>query len=238
MVLIRGDRFEVLPIAMLCAYKGIRLAHIEGGDKSGMVDNKVRYAVTALSDIHFATNKESRQRLLSCGTDPVLTFNFGSLDCEYAKTIKVAERKDYVVLCHHPVGEKENPDVIEKLIKEVYDGEIRYIRSNADGGTIYGKEEYSAEEYLKLIGEAKCLVGNSSSFIKEASVFGTPVVLVGERQKNRLCPENVKQVPYDSYQIKNALKMQLQATYKPSGTYYQEGTSLKIANEIRKFLSQ
>src|SRR3990167_585702 len=45
-VLVRGDRFEVLPIAMLAAYMGIPIAHIEGGDLSGALDNKVRYAIT------------------------------------------------------------------------------------------------------------------------------------------------------------------------------------------------
>ncbi len=237
LVLIRGDRFEVLPIAMLAKYKGMKIAHLEGGDLSGAIDNKVRYALTALSDIHFCTNKESFRRLISMGTDPDLTFNFGSLDVEYAKTImpKVEARMPYVVMCHHAM-DGEDPATIEKAIRDEFDGKVIVIKSNSDSGNPYGKEEFSNEEYIKLIAQAKCLVGNSSSFLKEASIFGTPVVNVGNRQVNRLKPDNVKDVPFDDRQIRDMIKFQLHTNYFPSDIYYQEGTSKKITEKIKKFL--
>jgi len=119
LAIIRGDRFEMLPIAMLYAYKGIPIAHIEGGDQSGAIDNKVRYAITSLSDIHFSTNKESFKRLISMGTDPDLTFNFGSLDVSYAKTVlpKRLIEEPYIIVCHHPML-NEDVKVLEKVLKE------------------------------------------------------------------------------------------------------------------------
>ena len=58
LAIIRGDRYELLPLAMMCAYKRIPIAHIEGGELSGAIDNKVRHAITQLSDIHFAISEE------------------------------------------------------------------------------------------------------------------------------------------------------------------------------------
>ena len=238
LVLIRGDRFEVLPIAMMASYRGFRVAHLEGGDVSGAIDNKVRKAITALADIHFATNKESYARLIAMGTDPDWTFNLGSLDVEYANSIVKKEKpsKQYVMLCHHAM-EGEDPALIEKIIREEFKGKLIVIKSNSDNGTPYGTEEYEPKEYLNLLANASCLVGNSSSFIKEASIFGVPVVNVGSRQVHRLKSHNVKDVPFQEYQIRQTFKMQLQAKYEPSYLYYQAGTSSKIAEKINEFLS-
>lgn len=235
LIIVRGDRFEMLPIAMVAAYKGIRVAHIEGGDMSGAIDNKVRHAITQLSEIHFATNKESYSRLIRMGTDPDWTFNFGSLDVEYAKSVKIGEHRDTVVICYHPMP-GEDPAIVEKIVRDEFQGEVVVIKSNSDNGTPYGKEEFKPEEYINLIATARCLVGNSSSFLKEASAFGTPVLNIGERQRNRLKPDNVKDVPFDEYQIRQVLKIQLGQKYHPSDLYYQENTSQKICEKISKLL--
>lgn len=237
LVLVRGDRYEVLPIAMLSVYSGIPIAHIEGGDLSGAIDNKVRYAITALSDIHFATNKESYKRLISMGTDPDLTFNFGSLDVEYAKSLKLDKwDEEFVLMCHHPMP-NENPELIEKIIREEFKGRIFVIKTNMDNGRSYGNDEFEPEEYLALIANAKCLVGNSSSFLKEASIFGTPVLNIGDRQKNRLISKNVVNVSYNEEMIRNSLRIQLYSNKLPSDIYYKPNTSVNITKEIMKFLS-
>ncbi len=241
LALIRGDRYEMLPIAMLCAYKGIKIAHIEGGDLSGAIDNKVRYSITALSDIHFATNKESYRRLISMGTDPDLTFNFGSLDVEYVKELEKTNRWHYMgepflLICHHPMP-GENTEIIEKIIEEEFGGKMIIIKTNSDNGKSYGKEEYSSEEYIGILANAKVAVGNSSSFLKEASILGTPVVNIGKRQQNRLTSHNVLSVPFEENKIRNAIRLQLQSEKIPSEIYYKKGTSKNITKELIKFLS-
>lgn len=85
-VLICGDRFEQLAIAMAAAYLNKTIAHIEGGDVSGSIDESVRHAITKLSHIHFVTNGDAYRRVVAMGEDPQYVFNFGSLDVERAAT--------------------------------------------------------------------------------------------------------------------------------------------------------
>src|SRR3989338_1125757 len=99
-VLIRGDRFEMLPIAMVSAYLNKPIAHIEGGDLSGTIDESVRHAISKLAHIHFATNEYSRKRLIKMGEDPKFVFNVGSPDVEMAA--KINKKIDPEVL--HKIG--------------------------------------------------------------------------------------------------------------------------------------
>lgn len=85
-VLVRGDRYEVLSVAMAAAYMNIPVAHIEGGDVTGSIDESVRHAITKLAHIHFPTNNESAARI-----------------------IRMGEKKDYV----HVVGSPEIQVVAE-----------------------------------------------------------------------------------------------------------------------------
>jgi UDP-hydrolysing UDP-N-acetyl-D-glucosamine 2-epimerase len=83
-VVICGDRFEQLAIAMAAAYLNITIAHIEGGDVSGSIDESVRHAITKLAHLHFVTNAAAERRVLAMGEDPAYVFNTGSLDVELA----------------------------------------------------------------------------------------------------------------------------------------------------------
>ncbi len=82
LMVVRGDRFEVLAAAVAAAYMNIPIAHIEGGDISGTLDESVRHAITKLAHIHFATNEPARERILRMGEDARYVFNFGSPDIE------------------------------------------------------------------------------------------------------------------------------------------------------------
>lgn len=83
-VVICGDRFEQLAIAMAAAYLNKTIAHIEGGDVTGSIDESVRHAITKLAHIHFVTNDDAERRVLAMGEDPRYVFNTGSLDVEVA----------------------------------------------------------------------------------------------------------------------------------------------------------
>src|SRR5204862_3711464 len=86
-VVICGDRFEQLAIAMAAAYLNKTLAHIEGGDVTGSIDESVRHAITKLAHLHFVTNTEAERRVLAMGEDPRYVFNTGSLDVELAASL-------------------------------------------------------------------------------------------------------------------------------------------------------
>src|SRR6266576_373969 len=69
-VVICGDRFEQLAIAMAAAYLNRTIAHIEGGDVTGSIDESVRHAITKLAHVHFVTNEDAQRRVLAMGEDP------------------------------------------------------------------------------------------------------------------------------------------------------------------------
>src|ERR1700716_1264779 len=89
-VIICGDRFEQLAIAMAAAYLNKTVAHIEGGDVTGSIDESVRHAITKLAHIHFVTNEDAHRRVLAMGEDPKYVFNTGSLDVEVAAQVSGA----------------------------------------------------------------------------------------------------------------------------------------------------
>src|SRR5712692_8946485 len=95
-VVICGDRFEQLAIAMAAAYLNKTIAHIEGGDLSGSIDESVRHAITKLAHIHFVTNAEAHRRVIAMGEDPQYVFNTGSLDVELASRVDAVITNDMV----------------------------------------------------------------------------------------------------------------------------------------------
>src|SRR3990167_600382 len=123
LVLIRADRFELLPCAMLSTYGEYKVAQLEAGDLSGVVDNKVRFAISHLSDFHFTTNEDSQNRMLSMGFKNV--WNCGSLDCEYALSVKLQNnlKKQYLMVLYHSVPNELPEAVLEAIeaFKKDYD---------------------------------------------------------------------------------------------------------------------
>jgi len=82
LVVVRGDRFEVLSAAVAASLMNIPIAHIEGGDITGTIDESIRHAITKLAHIHFATNEDAKRRIVAMGENAKYVFNFGSPDIE------------------------------------------------------------------------------------------------------------------------------------------------------------
>lgn len=72
-----ADRFETMATAICASYMNIPLAHIQGGEVTGNIDEKVRHAITKLADYHFVASEEAEQRVLKLGEDPAMVFNTG-----------------------------------------------------------------------------------------------------------------------------------------------------------------
>lgn len=264
-VIICGDRFEQLAIAMAAAYLNLTLAHIEGGDVTGSIDESVRHAITKLSHIHFVTNDEAYRRVLAMGEDPRYVFNTGSLDVELASrvtTVLTSDRinaygvghqvdvsKPFLLVIQHPVTtERDNREHMQATLDAVSSLGMPAIWfwPNPDAGTAemaesvrHMREQHGertahmrfitnipVEEFVALLRQASCVVGNSSAGIKECSFLGTPVVNIGARQQGRLAAENVVHVPYDAAAIRQAIVQQLaHGRYPPSTLYYRPDTS-------------
>jgi len=153
-VVICGDRFEQLAIAMAAAYLNRTIAHIEGGDVTGSIDESVRHAITKLSHLHFVTNDDAKRRVLTMGEDPRYVFNTGSLDVELASHVQTtisSERlntygvgqpidleRPFLLVIQHPVTtEAENRAHVEATLSAVAALGVQaiWIWPNADAGT-------------------------------------------------------------------------------------------------------
>jgi UDP-hydrolysing UDP-N-acetyl-D-glucosamine 2-epimerase len=113
---------------------------------------------------------------------------------------------------------------------------IRQFREQSQDGLVFhAYKNLEPDVYLPLIKSAQCLVGNSSSFLRDASFFGTPVVLVGDRQANRERSEAVFHVAPEADQIAAAIRQQIaHGTYPSSTMYGSPGVSRAIADQIAK----
>jgi UDP-hydrolysing UDP-N-acetyl-D-glucosamine 2-epimerase len=153
-VVICGDRFEQLAIAMAAAYLNKTIAHIEGGDVSGSIDESVRHAITKLAHIHFVTNEDARRRVLAMGEDPQYVFNPGSLDVERAAAVdaeisseilngfgvgsQVDVTRPFLMVIQHPVTtEPDNRRHLESTFRAVaaLDMAVVWFWPNPDAGT-------------------------------------------------------------------------------------------------------
>ena len=76
-VLTVADRYETMATAVATSYMNIVLAHTQGGEVTGSIDESVRHALTKLSHLHFAATRESHDRLLRMGEDPGCVFLTG-----------------------------------------------------------------------------------------------------------------------------------------------------------------
>jgi UDP-hydrolysing UDP-N-acetyl-D-glucosamine 2-epimerase len=83
-----ADRFETMATAISASYMNIPLAHIQGGEVTGNIDEKVRHAITKLSDYHFVASESARERVIKLGEDASFVFNTGcpSIDLAYEIT--------------------------------------------------------------------------------------------------------------------------------------------------------
>jgi UDP-hydrolysing UDP-N-acetyl-D-glucosamine 2-epimerase len=153
-VVICGDRFEQLAIAMAAAYLNKTIAHIEGGDVTGSIDESVRHAITKLAHIHFVTNDDAHRRVLAMGEDPKYVFTTGSLDVEVASQVdtpitsgiinqygvghEIDIAQPFLLVIQHPVTtERENRRHIEDTLRAVaaLDMPVIWIWPNPDAGT-------------------------------------------------------------------------------------------------------
>jgi UDP-hydrolysing UDP-N-acetyl-D-glucosamine 2-epimerase len=110
---------------------------------------------------------------------------------------------------------------------------IRLFRDQRAPGWMRTVTNLTPEYYLKVLANAACAIGNSSSFVRDASFFGTPVVLVGTRQDGRERDVHVVRVPPVAEEIAEAALAQLRhGPYAPSALYGDGQVSERIAGML------
>jgi UDP-hydrolysing UDP-N-acetyl-D-glucosamine 2-epimerase len=274
MLVVVGDRFEMMSVTLAAAYMNIRIIHTMGGEVTGTIDESIRHAITKFAHIHFPANEDSRQRIIKMGEDEKYVFNVGcprtDLVADELKNNSHETLKDlfedyggvgkefnlsqpYLLVSQHSVTTEYDDSryQIEETLKALDELQLPTIMlwPNADAGgdnISKGIRTYREKNnpawlhlfknlpthiYIHLMNTTACLVGNSSSGIREGAFIGTPVVNIGTRQNKRLRADNVIQAHYSKEKIIDAIKIQIKHGKYKSSDIYGDGTAgEKIAN--------
>jgi GDP/UDP-N,N'-diacetylbacillosamine 2-epimerase (hydrolysing) len=261
-----ADRFETIATAIAASYMNIPLAHIQGGEVTGNIDEKVRHAVTKLADIHLVASPLAKERVLKMGETGESVFHTGCPSIDLAKEVldnpdlnfNPFERyggvgkmldysRGYIVVMQHPVTteyELSRKHMEETLhaVSEINlptflfwpnvdagsDGTSKGIRAFREHNASKAKnihffKNMEPEDFLRLLKNAKALVGNSSAGIRECAYLGVPVVNIGTRQQGRERGENVLDTSYLKEDIIKGINKQLSNGNFTSDTIYGDG---------------
>lgn len=254
-VLTVADRHETLSTAVAASYMNIPLAHTQGGEVTGSIDESVRHAITKLAHLHFPATELAKERLLKMGEDPGTVFMTGcpamdivaetstKLDVDLFRKYRGVGpefelKPPYLMVLQHPVTTEygNGREQIRETLEAVADLNMRtvWLWPNADAGsdevsaeirkfreqrtlpTVHFFKNFSPEDYVKALANCACLIGNSSSGIREGSFLGTPAVNIGSRQQGREHGHNVLHATYDRRKILEAVRYQLDhGRYQP-----------------------
>ncbi|KLE11784.1 UDP-N-acetylglucosamine 2-epimerase [Aliarcobacter butzleri L355] len=269
-----ADRFETIATSIAASYQNIPLAHIQGGEVTGNIDEKVRHANTKLADIHLVASEDARKRVLKMGEDDSMVINTGCPSMDIAREVlenpefdfdplikyggvgdEINWRDGYLVVMQHPVTtefekSREHVTTTLEVINELKiptfwfwpnvdagsDGTskgIRTFREKYKSSHIHFFKNMEPQDFLRLIKNSKCLIGNSSVGIRESAFLGIPVVNIGTRQHGRHRAKSVIDCGYDKQEIKNAIEKHLSNGHYESEFIYGDGfAGQKIADSL------
>jgi len=226
LIVVHGDRGEALAGAIVGTLNNILVAHIEGGEKSGTVDDIIRHAVTKMSHIHLVANEEAQLRLMQLGELEETVFVIGSpdIDIMMSGTLPTINEvklyydipfEQYAILMLHPVTtELENWETyVTEVMNAIRESEKNYVvvYPNNDLGSDIILKQYDKlkalsnfkvypstrfEYFLVLLKNADFIIGNSSAGIREAPYYGVPAINIGTRQQSRTTGEGIYHVGY------------------------------------------
>ncbi len=263
LIVVHGDRSEALAGAIVGSLNNILVAHIEGGEISGTIDELIRHSVSKMSHIHLVANQKARERLLQLGEDASTIHVIGSPDLDlmnpknlpnliFVKNYYDIGFKEYAIMMFHPVTTEY--DTIRRqadaLVDAVLESRKNYIviYPNNDLGSIEILQAYERlrdnrafrifpsvrfEYFLRLLQSAQFIIGNSSAGIMEAPFYNTPTVDIGTRQQNRAKMASVFQAKAQKEDILD--KIALAERYRAEGTSQQ--FVFGDGGSDRKFLS-
>lgn len=226
MIVVHGDRIDALAGAVVGALNNILVAHIEGGEVSGTIDESIRHAVSKFAHLHFVANDNAKKRVIQMGENKENIFVIGSPDIDIMlknDLPSIAETKkyydvpfdEYGILIYHPVTTEydETGNNIRTIVNAVLESDKKYvvIYPNNDSGSEVILNEYLRfknnknfavypsmrfENFLTLLKNANFIIGNSSSGIRESSIYGIPTIDIGTRQQGRYSLNTLKNIQH------------------------------------------
>lgn len=237
LIVVHGDRVEALAGAIVGSLNNILVAHIEGGELSGTIDELIRHSVSKLSHIHFVANAQAKKRLLQMGELASSIFVIGSPDVDmmFSDTLPTLETVKgyyeidfctYALAMFHPVTteisnmERYAANFVDALLKDNRNYVVIY--PNNDLGSEIILNEYKRlednprfrvfpsirfEYFLTLLKHSELIIGNSSAGIREAPYYGIPTINIGTRQENRALHAHILNTSYATTSIMVSLKL-------------------------------
>jgi UDP-N-acetylglucosamine 2-epimerase (hydrolysing) len=255
LIVVHGDRVETLAGAIVGSLNNILVAHIEGGEISGTVDELIRHSVSKLSHIHFVSNAEAAKRLKQMGEIKSSIFTIGSPDIdimfsEELPSLEIVKEyyqipfESYAIVMFHPVTTEAKDmkqyadDFVQALLNDTHNYVVVY--PNNDLGSQYIIAGYKKlrentrfrvfpslrfEYFLSLLKNSQFIIGNSSAGIREAPYYGIPIINIGTRQQNRSVHSDIMNVDYGVNSINGALKKIRQHQVKKNMDDFGQGNS-------------
>ena len=150
LLIILGDRYEMMAVAIAAAMQRIPILHLHGGEATyGNYDEFIRHSITKMSTYHFASTETYRHRIIQLGEDPSRVFNLGALGAENCQMIdesavdervKILLEKDYFVIAFHPetltaVSISNQVKEVLKAVDKFPDRQFVFMGTNADTGS-------------------------------------------------------------------------------------------------------
>lgn len=221
MVLLLGDRGEMLAAAIAAFHLEIPIGHLHGGERSGTIDEGFRHAISKLATYHFVASEDSRKRLLKMGEISERVMVVGapglvglSIDSQVDRNwlsdrfSLPSSTKAALMLFHPVVQERHDAFRQTRAIMEALSlSEVSTIilRPNSDAGgqeidrciDMYPNSDFQVlrhlprADFLRTLQAADFIIGNSSAGIIESASLDTPCINMGSRQSDRLRNDNV-----------------------------------------------
>ena len=236
LIILHGDRVEALAGAIVGSLNNILVAHIEGGEISGTIDELIRHSVSKLSHLHLVSNNEAKKRLIQMGELESSIHVIGSPDLDLmnpntlpslnsVKEYYEIPFDEFAIAMYHPVTteyesiKKYSTAFVDALLKS--NKNYIVIFPNNDLGTeeileVYKKLETHPrfklfpslrfEYFLKLLQESNFIIGNSSAGIREAPYYKIPTINIGSRQNNRHTGSSIINISHHEDEILSAIE--------------------------------
>lgn len=219
--------------SIIAAHMNIPLAHIEGGEKTGTIDEPLRHSISKFSNFHFTSHLDAKLRLEKMGENKNHIFVVGNTALDNIKSIEPISKsilskkynidfsKKYIIVILHTVTSEIEQNILhlKKLIQVISELNLQslWIYGNSDAGSkkiitflkhskLNQINSIPHDDYINLLKFSSGLVGNSSSGIIEAPFLKIPTLNIGTRQNNRLHSYSVIDSNFDKKNLKKAMQ--------------------------------
>jgi UDP-N-acetylglucosamine 2-epimerase (hydrolysing) len=261
LIVVHGDRIDALAGGICGMLNNIPVAHIEGGEVTGSVDESIRHAISKMANYHFVSNYESKLRIMQLGEKEENIYTIGSPDIDIMlsclpdlATVKAKYNINfnrYAICIYHPVTtEYHDIDHKAKIVFEaVNDSSLNYIIiypnndlgssfiidkiKNMQSNDVIAFKSLAFEDFLCLLKHSSFIMGNSSAGIREACVYGIPAIDIGTRQSGRYDKRLLRNIQAINEDKAAILNCIAEVDkYRFTSNYFGRGDSAKLFTQI------